>query len=117
MKLLKTASGKTTVKMSKSEWTQMGKKAGWIKEAEVSTDEIVERFPQMSNSPFLDYVTYCIDIEDLESMAKKSESRDLGDNEMGINKMHLSLCEKCQERLEAVQKIYDEKGYVPKWMV
>jgi len=71
----------------------------------------------MSNSPFLDYVTYCIDIEDLESMAKKSESRDLGDNEMGINKMHLSLCEKCQERLEAVQKIYDEKGYVPKWMV
>jgi len=35
MKLLKTASGKTTVKMSKSEWTQMGKKAGWIKEAEV----------------------------------------------------------------------------------
>ena len=30
MKLTKTASGKTSIKMSKKEWTDMGKKAGWI---------------------------------------------------------------------------------------
>jgi hypothetical protein len=30
MKLTKTASGKTIVKMSRAEWTNMGKKAGWL---------------------------------------------------------------------------------------
>jgi hypothetical protein len=30
MKLIKQASGKTTIKMSKKEWTDMGKKAGWL---------------------------------------------------------------------------------------
>ena len=33
MKLVKTASGKQTVKMSKKEWSDIGKKSGWIKEA------------------------------------------------------------------------------------
>lgn len=33
MKLVKTASGKKSIKMSKSEWEAMGKKAGWVKEA------------------------------------------------------------------------------------
>jgi hypothetical protein len=37
MKLIKQASGKTTVKMSRSEWTAMGKKAGWMKEAILPT--------------------------------------------------------------------------------
>jgi len=30
IKLVKTASGKQTVKMSKSEWQDIGKKAGWL---------------------------------------------------------------------------------------
>jgi hypothetical protein len=30
MKILKTASGKQTIKISKSEWTSIGKKAGWM---------------------------------------------------------------------------------------
>ena len=35
MKLVKSASGKTTIRMSRQEWTDMGKKAGWInKEAQ-----------------------------------------------------------------------------------
>jgi len=33
MKLSKSASGKTLVKMSKSEWESYGEKAGWVKEA------------------------------------------------------------------------------------
>ena len=30
MRLTRTASGKTTVKISKSEWQRIGKKAGWV---------------------------------------------------------------------------------------
>ena len=33
MKILKTASGKKTIKMSKREWQSIGKKAGWMKVA------------------------------------------------------------------------------------
>jgi len=33
MKIIKTASGKKTIKMSKSEWTSMGKTAGWMRTA------------------------------------------------------------------------------------
>jgi len=34
MKLVKQASGKTTIKMSRKEWTDLGKKAGWMKKAD-----------------------------------------------------------------------------------
>jgi len=30
MKLVKTASGKTTIRMSRSEWMRLGKRAGWL---------------------------------------------------------------------------------------
>ena len=40
MKLVKTASGKQTIKMSKKEWKDIGKKAGWMKEAQQTDDEI-----------------------------------------------------------------------------
>jgi len=33
MKLIKTASGKQNLKMSRKEWENIGKKAGWIKKA------------------------------------------------------------------------------------
>ena len=33
MKIIKTASGEKTIKLSKSEWELLGKKAGWVKEA------------------------------------------------------------------------------------
>jgi hypothetical protein len=33
MKLVKTASGKQTIKISKKEWQSIGKKAGWMKKA------------------------------------------------------------------------------------
>ena len=43
MKIIKTASGKSKVKMSKKEWTDMGKKAGWMKKAQ-ETDEDYQAF-------------------------------------------------------------------------
>ena len=33
MKITKTASGKTVVKMSKKDWRNIGKKSGWLKKA------------------------------------------------------------------------------------
>lgn len=33
MKIIKTASGKKTIKISKKEWESIGKKAGWMKKA------------------------------------------------------------------------------------
>ena len=36
MKLVKTASGKNKIKMSRSEWTDLGKKAGWMKVAVIN---------------------------------------------------------------------------------
>ena len=43
MKILKTASGKKTVKMSKSEWASIGKKAGWMKISQSSESEWVKK--------------------------------------------------------------------------
>ena len=37
MKLVKTASGKQTLKISKSEWQNIGKKAGWMKTKKIIT--------------------------------------------------------------------------------
>jgi len=51
MKLVKAASGKETIKLSKSDWLSIGKRAGWIKEAEVAKDvydEIVENAKENS---------------------------------------------------------------------
>lgn len=42
MKLVKTASGKQKIKMSKSEWESIGKTAGWIKKNAISEDDIRE---------------------------------------------------------------------------
>jgi hypothetical protein len=38
MKLIKQASGKTTIKMSKKEWFSLGKKAGWLSKKAQSYD-------------------------------------------------------------------------------
>jgi len=38
MKLIKQASGKTTIKLSRREWENFGKKAGWIKMAQQTRD-------------------------------------------------------------------------------
>ena len=34
MKIMKTASGHSKIKMSRKEWTAIGKKAGWLKKAQ-----------------------------------------------------------------------------------
>jgi hypothetical protein len=39
MQLIKTASGKQTIKLSKKEWTNIGKKAGWIKIADFENND------------------------------------------------------------------------------
>ena len=50
MRLVKTASGKQTIKMSKKEWQSIGKKAGWIKMAQ-GLDERYKSFRSVGGSP------------------------------------------------------------------
>jgi len=45
MKLVKTASGKTRIKMNRQEWSDMGKKAGWLKKA-----DFVDQLDQLTDS-------------------------------------------------------------------
>jgi len=39
MKLTKTASGKTKIKMSREEWTRLGQKAGWLSKSAWNFDK------------------------------------------------------------------------------
>ena len=39
MKLVKTASGKMSIKISKQDWMNIGKKQGWVKEAQFEDDD------------------------------------------------------------------------------
>jgi len=41
MKLTKTANGKKVLKLSKSEWQRIGKKAKWLKESAIGIDEAI----------------------------------------------------------------------------
>ena len=49
MKLIKTANGK--IKMSKSEWQSIGKKAGWIKKAQGRMDRNEEEMYSTTGEP------------------------------------------------------------------
>ena len=48
MKIITASNGKQTVKMSKNEWTAIGKKAGWMKVAQGIQEELVTDW---SNDP------------------------------------------------------------------
>jgi len=56
MKLVKKASGKTTIKMSRAEWTNLGKKAGWMNK-EANFDQLMEvmiRFEKSVDNAVMD---------------------------------------------------------------
>ena len=48
MKIVKTASGKKTIKISKKEWQSIGKKAGWTKTAQAGdlAGDLANSFPE-----------------------------------------------------------------------
>jgi DNA-directed RNA polymerase subunit M/transcription elongation factor TFIIS len=46
MRLIKTASGKKTVKISKSEWQSIGKTAGWYDEGNGYDDRVMDQEPK-----------------------------------------------------------------------
>jgi hypothetical protein len=57
MKITKTASGKQTIKISKKEWEEIGKKAGWIgKISELSLQ------PDLNSKPENKIFEYLIDV-------------------------------------------------------
>jgi hypothetical protein len=50
MKIVKQASGKNRIKMSKSEWTSIGKKAGWVNELPTGTPSTSTRSPEVNDA-------------------------------------------------------------------
>jgi hypothetical protein len=51
MKIVKTASGKQIINLSKKEWTSIGKKAGWMKEAEfTNVQKGISEFTNLAQS-------------------------------------------------------------------
>jgi len=76
MRLTKTASGKTTIKMSRQEWSDMGKKAGWIsKRAMDSDDPIVENIITEEMKKFF-YERTKAHIESVKGYCRKIENYD-----------------------------------------
>ena len=53
MKLVKTSNGKSTIKMSKSDWKSIGKQASWIKESQESPSEEPKKSKGMSLSEYV----------------------------------------------------------------
>ena len=49
MKLIKTASGKQRIKISKSEWESIGRTAGWMKEAQLTPNQWQNQQQQINN--------------------------------------------------------------------
>jgi len=76
MKIVRAENGKKTVKISKSEWAGIGKKAGWMKQAQY--DDILKDYSPESRETYLrkqyqgrDGVMYSY--MDLESMGDRVE--------------------------------------------
>ena len=59
MKIIKTANGKKKIKISKSEWTNIGKKAGWMK-----TSQVVKAFTWIDD--YKGSGTWDIDYKDIK---------------------------------------------------
>jgi len=93
MKLSKTASGKTTVKLSKTEWTNLGKKAGWFKKAGASREDILRIAPKLEKYPqFLETAMQCPDSEEVAKILRG----EYGDTEKQLCQIHMKCCNNCQ---------------------
>jgi len=74
MKLIKTASGDQAVKMSKSEWEAMGRKAGWMKEAKWSGDAEIKQTGEWAGKTIEELE------KDLSTYKKKQENYEKENN-------------------------------------
>ena len=108
MKLVKNASGKTTVKLSKSEWANIGKKAGWLKKANITEERVLQKHPELKGNSFLAEVTQCLFEEDIKRIVENNS--DLGTTEATLGKLHLSLCPICAEKARRIRQGKDQVG-------
>jgi len=97
MKLVKTASGKKTLKISKKEWQNIGKKQGWVKKAEGLDEKdpaIIELMKLMAPNPAAlepgaSSCVFC------KKEVKDEDFRDeLSKKEWNISR----LCQECQDK-------------------
>jgi len=102
MKLVKTASGKQTIKISKTEWKSIGKKAGWLKEAS---------FP-LDNSDMINAADRAEgEVENIIAVATYDEPNDRVDYQARARIMS-QVAQWCSEMAESYQKDAERFGIV-----
>ena len=86
MKIIKTASGKQTIKMSKSEWEGIGKKAGWMKEAQSMFTGYKDKYPEAHDvaNRMINYMKLQIEdnigkIKDIEKAIKDEDIQSIAE--------------------------------------
>ena len=111
MRILKTASGKKTVKISKSEWSDIGKKAGWIKMAQF---QVVD--DDFNRSHYKDIIGKTFDSPPSYAHVKKiNEMQEPISNEERGFKYYINLDERgefyADVRNEDDDTVFEIKGY------
>ena len=66
MKIIKTASGNNRVKINREEWEQIGKQAGWIKEAQGRMDRNDEEMTSTTGEPLNEVPEPVVEKDDTE---------------------------------------------------
>ncbi len=74
MKIVKTASGKQTIKMSKKEWSDIGKKAGWMKMAQFDREK--PKFPSHLDKNFSTHIDKYMEILKFEGQGAFNNAMD-----------------------------------------
>jgi hypothetical protein len=114
MKITKTASGKRTLKISKSEWKAMGKQAGWLDD-DYDSGLVDDPYTDFGESDVLDMVedtTNEIDEIDLEGLLNEADPADLeaDEEEKRIKEMREKAKEKQDKEFAKLKKnVYDKK--------
>ena len=103
MKIIKKASGRQTIKISKSEWELIGKKYNWIKKADYSFGFNEARFEEIQSR--ISNFNYNLDYNTLDGATGKFSLNILQDD---VNYKVSGVFQFSWEKED-----YDETGYVP----
>jgi len=115
MKLVKTASGKETIKISKSEWESIGRTAGWLKTAEETEDagEFLGVLPRPNQSDMEDFRKEYPKTQEVNMEGKISETNARG-NLRTILYMLMDMPER--EAFAIIKELYNERYLADKLM-
>ena len=113
MKLTKTASGKQTVKISRKEWTDIGKKAGWLKTAQYTDHEEVNQVGQQLIS-YGNYMQQLADLtDDIDDPAIQTKANQImGQLRSALDNTDFQTIEDLLMQLDRLQKMWWEEDLI-----